>query len=100
MLQICGDIYEKVPERRTPSIKILRDRKCTNPFELESIFRQFFINYQYTTKATWTGSTECYVIPVEDAKATFDLVIEGEVPDFVYTMPDTCEVDYSDQLQF
>ena len=87
MLEICADVYEAYPDRRTPSIKIVRDRKCPNPFELEKVFKEFFINYQYTTKAKWNGSTECYVIPLADAKTTFDLVIEGEEPDFTYVLP-------------
>ena len=91
MLEVCEAIYEAYPERRTPSIKLIRDRKCDNPFVLETVFKEFFTNYQYTTKAKWCGSTECYVIPVEDAKQTFDLVIEGEVPPHVYQMPDTKE---------
>ena len=98
MLQICADIYEAYPERRTPSIKVIRDRKCNNPFELEAVFRNFFINYQYTTKASWAGSTECYAIPVEDGKDTYDLVINGEVPDFEYQMPRTKEAE--DSLPF
>lgn len=96
MLQICADIYETYPERRTPSIKIVRDRKCENPFELECVFKEFFKSYRYTTKSKWGGSTECYVIPLEDAKTTFDLVIEGHVPDFTYELSDTLE----DELQF
>ena len=89
MLEICEAIYEAYPERRTPSIKLVRDRKCDNPFELEKVFKDFFQSYQYSTKAKWCGSTECYVIPVGDGKCTFDLVTDGEIPDFKYTLPDS-----------
>ena len=97
MLQICGDVYEAYSVRRTPSIKIIRDRKCDNPFELEKVFREFFMDYQYVTKATWCGSTECYVIPVSDAKATYDLVMESQVPTHTYVLPPP---DPTDELSF
>jgi hypothetical protein len=101
MMEICESIYDKSTERRTPSIKIIRDQKCDNPFELELIFRDFFINYRYATKATWVGSTECYVIPMLDAKTTFDLVLGGATPDTTYKMPGILTMeDISNTLTF
>jgi len=101
LMEICESIYDKSKERRTPSIKIIRDRKCDNPFELELVFRSFFRNYSYTSKATWVGSTECYVVPMEDAKVTFDLVLEGAIPDTIYKLPDTINMeDIANDIKF
>ena len=100
MLQINGSIFDKF--RCTAKISIKRDREVPADlvFRFENTLHRFFSNYKYNSPHVWDGVTECFVVPVADVVQAYELVIEGVEPDFVYTMPDTCELDYSDQLQF
>jgi len=88
MLQICGSIFDA--HRRTPMIAIKRDREVPGDkvFKYEAILHAFFKNYKYNFKNKWSGSTECFVIPLDDAKQAFEAVIEDQVPDFTYVLPD------------
>ena len=91
MLDICSDIYDKF--RRTPMIHIARDRQVPSDkvFEYEATLHNFFQNYKYNFKSKWSGHTECFVIPLEDAKMAFEAVIDGQVPDYLYELPEASE---------
>lgn len=96
MLQICSSIYDKF--RRTPMIKIQRDREvpADKVFEYETTVHRFFCNYQYDSKTKWDGITECFVVPLDDMVATYEAVLDGQVPDFIYELPEIIE----DRLPF
>ena len=91
MMQIVESIYQKL--RRTPMVYIKRDREVPADmvFKYESMLHQFFKAYQYESKTRWDGVTECFTIPLEDAVQAYEAVIEGNVPDFTYEMPEVVE---------
>ena len=93
MLQICSSIYDKF--RRTPMVYIKRDREVATEdvFKLETILHRFFADYKYETKHKFDGVTECFTIPLEDAQVTFDLVVEGLVPEHTYVLPEPIAED-------
>jgi len=93
MLQICGSIFDKY--RKTPMIKICRDREVDSGvvFKYETILHQFFKNYQYTNGFKVDGGTEMFVIDTQDAIDSYDLVIQGIVPDKCYVRPPEEEED-------
>jgi len=97
MLQICSSIYDKF--RRTPMIKIQRDREvpADKVFEFESTVHKFFCDYQYKHATKWDGITECFVVPLDDMVAAYEAVIEGMVPEHTYKLP---ELVVEDQLTF
>jgi len=97
MLQICASIYDKF--RTTPKISIKLDREVDGDlvFKYEAILHTFFKDYRYETKHKWSGNTESFIIPLEDAKQAFLLVCDGVVPEHTYTLP--IEVD-EDELPF
>ncbi len=96
MMQIVESIYQKF--RKTPMIYIKRDREVTDDmiFKYEGILHKFFSGYRYETKHKWSGCTEAFVVPLEDAVQAYEAVIEGNVPDHVYVMPEQLE----DELSF
>jgi len=96
MLQICSSIYDKF--RRTPMIKIQRDREvpADKVFEYETIMHKFFSDYRYNHATKWDGITECFVVPLDDMVAAYEAVIEGMVPEHIYVMP----VPVEDELKF
>ena len=96
MLQINSSIFDKF--RCTAKIRIKRDREVPADmvFKYESMLHQFFKAYQYESKTRWDGVTECFTIPLEDAVQAYEAVIEGNVPDFTYEMPELIE----DELVF
>lgn len=87
MMQLVESIYNKF--RRTPMVYIKRDKEITDGkvFELETRLHQFFSEYRYESKQKFDGVTECFVVPLSDAVIAFDLVTDGEVPDFKYKLP-------------
>lgn len=97
MLQICGSIYDR--RRSTPMIKIVRDREVPADmvFKYETILLQFFADYQYSSKDKWSGSSECFVIPKEDAIQAYEAVLDGLVPDHTYELP---EPEPEDEILF
>lgn len=87
MLQINGSIFDKF--RCTAKISIKRDREVDADmvFKYENILHRFFGNYKYETKHIWDGCTEAFCIPLEDAVIAYELVVDGNVPDFNYELP-------------
>lgn len=86
MLQINGSIFDKF--RCTAKISIKRDREvpADKVFEYETILHQFLKDYRYNTTHKFDGSSECFCVPIDDVVASYELVLSGEVPDFVYTL--------------
>jgi len=87
MQQINGSIFDKF--RTTAMISIKRDREVPSDlvFKYETTLHHFFADYQYNTPHKFSGSTETFVIPLEDAVMAYEAVISGEVPDFKYVLP-------------
>ena len=96
MMQICESIYDKT--RSTPCIKVLRDREvpADKVFEYETRLHQYFSDYRYYSKVPWSGNTEAFCIPEDDAIMAYEAVIDGQVPPCKYVMPEQVE----DPLQF
>lgn len=96
MLQINGSIFDKF--RYTAKIGIKRDREVPEDvvFKHEAILHRFFNKYQYETKTKFDGSSECFVVPLDDVVQAYEAVIDGMVPDFEYTLP----VIEEDELPF
>ena len=96
MMQIVESIYNKF--RKTPMIYIKRDQEVPIDmvFKYETILHQFFQNYQYQTKQKWSGCTEAFCVPLDDALIAFNLVCDGVVPEHTYELPEVAE----DKLQF
>jgi len=96
MLQINGSIFDKF--RETAKIRIVRDREIPSEdvFKMENTLHRFFKYNRYTTKHTFDGVTECFVLPTnsEDAVQAYEAVIEGNVPDFFYEMPEIVVDEY------
>jgi hypothetical protein len=91
MLQINSSIFDKF--RCTAKIAIKRDREVDAEmvFKYETLLHQFFANYRYETPHKWDGCTEAFVVPLEDAVTAYELIIEGNVPDFLYELPEQVE---------
>lgn len=87
MMQIVESIYNKF--RKTPMIYIKRDREVPDDmvFKYESELHRFFKNYKYETTHKWSGCTEAFCIPLEDAIMAYEAVIEGNVPEHTYVLP-------------
>mgnify|MGYP006414512555 FL=1 len=86
MMQICESIYDTY--RTTPKIKLLRDRKVEDVFTKETCLHHFFVNYQFQGSAKFDGVTECFTLCEDTAIQAYEAVLEGLVPDFVYTTAD------------
>ena len=97
MMQINSSIFDKF--RCTAKISIKRDREVPDDkvFKYEAILHNFFSDYRYDTPHKFSGSSECFCIPLSEAVQAYEAVIEGQVPDFKYKLPDTIE---EDQLPF
>lgn len=102
MLQINGSIFDKF--RCTAKISIKRDREidADKVFKYETLLHRFFSDYKYESAHKWDGCTEAFCVPIEDAKAAYDLIIEGNEPDFTYTLPGTSDeqIEMIDRLGF
>ena len=88
MMQIVESVYQKF--RKTPMIYIKRDREVPADmvFKWEAQLHRFFSDYQYNTNHRFSGSTECFSIPLADAVMAYEAVIDGMVPDFTYVLPE------------
>ena len=93
MMQIVESIYNKF--RRTPMIYIKRDREvpADKVFQYEAELHRYFKSCQYITTHKWSGCTEAFCIPLEDAVMAYESVIEGNVPDHLYELPDDSTYD-------
>ena len=87
MMEICLDIYQKF--RTTPMIKIKRDREvpADKVFKYEAMLHRYFKEYQYVPTTKFSGSTELFAIPVDDAVQAFEAAIEGLEPEDAYILP-------------
>jgi len=96
MMQICESIYDKF--RYTPRILIKRDREVSEDvvFKWETMLHNYFSNYRYETKHKWSGCSEAFLVPLEDAVQAFEAVVDGQVPDVKYSRPEPVE----DELPF
>ncbi len=97
MLQLVSSIYDKF--RTTPMIKIKRDREvpADKVFKYETMLHHYFEDYRYETKHKFDGVTENFCIPLDDAVQAYEAVLDEQVPDHKYIMP---EPSTEDQLPF
>jgi len=76
MLQIQRDYFNKY--RCTFICRIVRDRECDDVFSKESMLHRFFKEYQYKPHTAFDGSTELFVIGLDEAKMAYKAVLDGE----------------------
>lgn len=97
MMQICESIYDKF--RVTPKISVKLDREVPEDmvFKWETILHSYFSDYKYETTHKWSGYSESFLIPLDDAKQAFMAVIDGQIPDTKYILP---EPSIEDELPF
>jgi len=100
MMQIVESVYQKF--RKTPMVYIKRDREVSGEevFKMEATLHRFFKNYRYDTPHKFSGSTECFTIPLADGVMAYDAVVSGEVPSFTYELPGFVEPDVKWGLPF
>ena len=91
MMQIVESVYQKF--RRTPMIYIKKDQEVLSDvvFKYETILHNFFKDYQYVTPHKFTGSTECFTIPLSDGLQAYEAVLQGLVPEHTYVLPEASE---------
>lgn len=82
VIEILLSIYKTY--RYFPYCYTKRFRKTSDMFEKEAILHRYFKEYNYKTEKVFGGSTEVFDIPLDDAVAAYEKVLQGEPLDDVY----------------
>lgn len=75
MLQIIGSYFDVY--RRTPVVKIIRDRECTDVFKKETECHVELKDYRYFPDKTFSGCTELFNTDKEKVIEVYERVLEN-----------------------
>lgn len=73
--EILCSIFKKY--REFPYCRPKRFKKTSNIFEKEAILHKYFDKYSYTPTNKFSGSTEFFEVPLDEAVEAYEKLLEG-----------------------